>query len=551
MAVAALALRLLVMAFVYTDRLDPAQDHWTFGWETARVARSVASGQGFSSPYHGPTGPTTLVPPVYVYLVAGVFKLFGVYTPASALFMLTLNSVFSSLTCLPVFFVARRVLGQHAAVWAGWMWAFFPYAIVLSSATVWETTMSPLLVTLVVLAPLRLDGSTRLPAWIGYGGLWGIAALTNPATLSTLPFLGGWLLLRHRRRGESCVGAATTAALIFLAVVAPWVWRSSRAYGRFVAVRGGIGLEVLVGNSQDTSLTMNANVLPGDNPAELEKLRTLGEPAYMAEKEHEARELIAREPLRYAGLTARRILNTWTCLWDLPPRWKMDDSGVPNVFFYTVVSFLAFYGVYRSVREHREFTFPLAVPLAIFPVVYYLTHTELRYRHPVDPIVVIFGVYGGMELGRRASALRDRRRRAAVGGSRAGRVVGDEHGVGALQTRRVRELDGHDRGRRLLVHSDVADFLAALDDGRCFGNGHGFAGRAGDEGGERDRHRWALDRKASHSDLLAQRASLRRHSERRRARAYGRFPEKVWRTSSQTRGSSGEGRGAGSSERRC
>ena len=273
MVIAALALRLAVMALVYTDRLDPAQDHWTFGWETARVARSVASGQGFSSPYHGPTGPTALVPPVYVYLVAGVFKLFGIYTPASALVMLTLNSVFSSLTCLPVFLVALRVFGERVAVWAGWMWAFFPYAIVLSSATVWETTMSPLLMTLVVLTTIRLDGSTRPAAWAGYGGLWGIAALTNPAMLSTLPFLGAWLWLRNRRLGKSSAAAAATA--VFLVVVAPWVWRSSRAYGRLVAVRGGIGLEILVGNSEDTSLTMNANVLPGDNPAELEKLRRL------------------------------------------------------------------------------------------------------------------------------------------------------------------------------------------------------------------------------------------------------------------------------------
>jgi hypothetical protein len=512
MVLAALALRLLVMAFVYTDRLDPAQDHWTFGWETARVARSVASGRGFSSPYHGPTGPTTLVPPVYVYLVACVFKLFGIYTPASALVMLTMNSVFSSLTCLPVFFLARRVFGPREAVWSGWMWAFFPYAIVLSSATVWETTMSPLLLTLLVLSTLQLDASTRPASWAGYGGLWGISALTNPALLSTLPFLGAWLWLRNRRRGVSGAGAAAVAALLFLAVVAPWVWRSSRAYGRFVAVRGGIGLEVLAGNSEDTSLTMNANVLPGDNPAELEKLKRLGEPAYMAEKEREAREVIAGEPLRYAGLTLRRILNAWTCLWDLPPRWKLDDSGLPNVFFYTFVSCLAFYGVYRSIREHRDLVFPLAIPLAVFPVVYYLTHTELRYRHPVDPFVVIFGVYGGMELGRRASALRDARRRAAVGGSRPRRVVGDEHGVGALQAGSVHELDRHDRGRRLFVYRDVADLLAALDDAGGFRHGNRFAGCAGDEGGEHDRGRRALDRKASHSDLL------RRCCARRRAR---------------------------------
>src|ERR1700682_4549686 len=119
MVIVALAIRLVVMGFLYTDRLDPARDHWTFGWETGRVARSIASGQGFSSPYSEPTGPTALIPPVYTYLDAGVFKLFGIYTATSALALLTLNNIFSSLTCLPVYSIARRVFGVRNAAWAG------------------------------------------------------------------------------------------------------------------------------------------------------------------------------------------------------------------------------------------------------------------------------------------------------------------------------------------------------------------------------------------------------------------------------------------------
>src|ERR1039457_176358 len=133
MVVAALALRLVVMGFVYTSQLDPGQDHWAFGCEMGRVARSIATGQGFSSPYTKPTGPTALIPPVYPFLLACVFKLFGIYTAASALAILTLNNLFSSFTCLPVFLIARRVFGLRVASWAGWTWAFFPYSVILSN----------------------------------------------------------------------------------------------------------------------------------------------------------------------------------------------------------------------------------------------------------------------------------------------------------------------------------------------------------------------------------------------------------------------------------
>jgi 4-amino-4-deoxy-L-arabinose transferase-like glycosyltransferase len=398
MVIAALALRLVVMAFVYTDRLDPARDHWTFGWETGRVARSIAAGQGFSSPYPEPTGPTALVPPAYTYLVAGVFKLFGIYSPSSALVMLTLNNLFSSLTCLTVFFIARRVFGLRAAVWAGWIWAFFPWAVALANITVWVTTLTTLLLSLVVLATLSLERSTSLSAWLGYGALWGIAALTDPAVLSTLPFLGAWVWLRHRRRGENCTGVAVAASLVFLIAIAPWIWRCSQVYGRFVAFRGSVGLEVLVGNSDNTTVPSNFKVLPGDNPAEMERVKRLGEPAYMAQRQQEAWEVISRRPLRYASLILRRILYTWTGLWDFPPRWSLDGAGLPNALMYSFVSLLALAGLYRAIRDHRDGAIALLIPLIVFPVAYYLTHSDVRYRHPIDPEVVVFMAYGAIAL---------------------------------------------------------------------------------------------------------------------------------------------------------
>src|SRR3981189_123288 len=200
----ALAVRLIVMAFAYKIQLDPSQDHWVFGWETGRVARSIATGHGFSSPYPEPTGPTALIPPVYTYLVAGVFKLFGVYSVSSALAILTLNNLFSSLTCVPVFLIARRVFGVPAAVWAGWIWAFFPYSIALSNVVVWETSLTTFLLTLLVLLTMKLEHSKSLSAWVGYGLLWGASGLTSPAVLTKLPFLGGWIWFRQWRRRSNC-----------------------------------------------------------------------------------------------------------------------------------------------------------------------------------------------------------------------------------------------------------------------------------------------------------------------------------------------------------
>jgi len=330
--------------------------------------------------------------PLVVFFV--VFKLFGIYTASSALVLLTLNCLFSSLTCLPIYLIARRVFGLPVAAWAGWIWVIFPYSIALADTVIWETSMTTLLLSLAVLATLYLEKSDRIVDWVGYGLLWGITGLASPATLSILPILGGWIWIRHWRRGSKVTSQALASSLIFFILIAPWIWRCSQTYGRFVAFRGGLGLEVLVGNSDDTSNPSNWNVLPGTNPVELEKLRQVGEPAYMAEKQREAMQLIERQPSRYIGLTLRRILNTWTGIWGFPPRWKMDESGLPNILMYTFISVLAFAGIVRAIRDRRDGVYPLSILVMVFPLVYYLTHSDMGFRHPIDPVLTIFLAYG-------------------------------------------------------------------------------------------------------------------------------------------------------------
>src|ERR1700740_3014554 len=54
----ALLLRLAVIAVGHTYRITPRRDHFQFGWEMGRLARSIATGQGFSSPTDLPSGPS-------------------------------------------------------------------------------------------------------------------------------------------------------------------------------------------------------------------------------------------------------------------------------------------------------------------------------------------------------------------------------------------------------------------------------------------------------------------------------------------------------------
>src|SRR2546430_10150022 len=203
----AVLLRLSVITIGHTYRITPRRDHFQYGWEMGRIARSIATGQGFSSPTDLPTGPSTWAPPVYPYILGGVFKLFGVYSFLSAWVILVFNSIFSALTCLTLYHIGLRMYGIAVGRAAAWTWALFPYAIYWPTRVVWETSLTAFLLSLALLLTLcMVDQTPRPSTWVLFGLVWGVIGLTNPAVLSMMPFCLLWLLARseERRVGEEC-----------------------------------------------------------------------------------------------------------------------------------------------------------------------------------------------------------------------------------------------------------------------------------------------------------------------------------------------------------
>ena len=102
------ALRLAYILLAHTYKFKPDQNDFGFGYEMGRIGHAIAIGRGFADPFGPATGPTAWEPPLYPYLIAAVFKVTGIYTHASAFILLTINSIFSAFTCVPIFLIARK-----------------------------------------------------------------------------------------------------------------------------------------------------------------------------------------------------------------------------------------------------------------------------------------------------------------------------------------------------------------------------------------------------------------------------------------------------------
>src|SRR5690349_4753838 len=177
------ALRFGWIIVAHTYKFKTLDDNFSFGWEMGRIGRSLALGQGFSNPFNEPSGPTAWEPPLYPFLIAAVFKLFGIYTHASALVLLTINSFFSALTCIPIFLISRKCFSEKVAIWGAWLWALLPNVTYWSTRWVWETSLAALLMATIFWMTLILEEREGWRPWIEFGLLWGIAALTNTSLL--------------------------------------------------------------------------------------------------------------------------------------------------------------------------------------------------------------------------------------------------------------------------------------------------------------------------------------------------------------------------------
>ena len=417
MAVAAFAYRAAVALTSSTgpEPLVPSK-HIAMGFEVGNIARAVASGHGFSSPFGIATGPTAWLPPVYPLLLAGIYKIFGTGTQASDQVALMANCLFSALVPVFLYAAGKSYFTPRVGILAGWIWVFLPTALRYSTRWVWDTTLSALLMAALFWYTLTLrDAKPRRSLFLGYAALWTFALLTNAAFSVLLPVFVLWVVWSLRRRGHDAVLRAGWTVLVVILGVSPWFVRNYIVFDRFVPFRSNFGLELYLGTNEETSDPQLWWRHPYENEQERALYVKLGEPAYMDLKKEEAFQFIREHPGAWLGLVRSRFLETWTGgrdptldVWPLATR-----RGRLRIVFNYTYALCGLLGVLVVRRSSPELAMPLAAVILLYPVVYYITHTNLRYRHPLEPVLVLSA---SVAVCRAAEAVYQRARRLASGG---------------------------------------------------------------------------------------------------------------------------------------
>jgi 4-amino-4-deoxy-L-arabinose transferase-like glycosyltransferase len=366
------------------------------GNEPSHIAAALASGLGFSAPYaHAPIAPTAQQPPLYPPILAGIFRVFGIYTVQSAWVAVLVNILAGAVTAVLLYYVGRLHFGETVGVLAAWLWVF-PWTYRLSSFSVSLTSacLAALgLTALFLWVPGMLASGWR---WFVLGIYCGLLILLQPALLTVALAYGVWLALSNARSRRVVIAGILIATAGLLLTVSPWTLRNYVVFGRFIPVRDNFGLELWLGNRpgmQGKGTVDYSGDFPDIDPTDYARL---GELPFMDAKFHEAQEFIMSDPAGFAGRAVRRMAEFWSLSFSFP---------------WMVVGLLGWIGAVLALWKDRR-GWVWLVMLGVFPLVYCVTHNFPNYRHPMEPVVILLAAYCIVEI---VSKLKRRREARSLG----------------------------------------------------------------------------------------------------------------------------------------
>jgi 4-amino-4-deoxy-L-arabinose transferase-like glycosyltransferase len=369
---------------------------YTRPYEMGLVASSLVHGLGFSSPFGGATGPTAIVAPGYPALVAAVFLIFGTYTTASAIAIMLLQVLVSLLTIWLMMQVATAMLDARSALLAGAFWAV-SLPLLWIPTIFWETSLSACVLVLAIALALRCRRTPTKSMWIVLGAGCSLAALINPALLLSLLAIMGWVAYQTRRSGWSRPLLGLFALLV---VFAPWPIRNAMRFHAFIPLRSTVGIEMYMGNHPGANGRLDESRFPMFNKQEMASYLAKGEVTYTNDKSAQAWTYIRAQPVVFLKLSLRRVYRFWSG--------TGNANGSPLYAIHALTTTLfAGLGLILLVRRQRQaLAILMALPLLLFPLPYYLTHAEFRYRLNIDPLLTMLAAYAVTQLVARLSARR-------------------------------------------------------------------------------------------------------------------------------------------------
>ncbi len=337
-------------------------------------------------------------PPLYPFFLSLIYRAAG-YSYLAVRLAQTLLAIIS---CLLIYYIARELAGEAAALTASFLFAVDFSLVHLSGLFLSENLYLPLSLVVILLL-MRGFRRGAWPPFIGAGVAGGLAALCRPTILPFLLFVGlvpvigtvaaGFSLrrLKSAATGPTILEPIKTLKrglagwglmLLFAgATIAPWTARNYRLHRAFIPISTNGGVMLWMG------------LHPGagggyDWPEQNNPLRTItDEVARNRLGIRESAHFIFRYPAEFFKLAVIKMRIFWG---DNLLSWSGRQ--------WAIIGGLGALGFFLSLRDWRRWLV-IYIYLVSFAGIHLFVHSSARYRLPLHPLVEIWAALFLVRIG--------------------------------------------------------------------------------------------------------------------------------------------------------
>jgi len=176
--------------------------------------------------------------------------------------------------------------------------------------------------------------------------------------------------------------------VLFAVLVSPWLIRNAVVFHQPVFFRSNFWFEFHLGNYHASNGLGFAGRHPSANPAELKRYADWGELAYIDFWKQDALRFVRDYPAEFRELTLHRA---WW-FWDgTPLLYQGREWWKPWKFW--PLSALGWLGLlFAWTRRPRGWILYTAA-LVVYPLPYYFVYPVAKYRHAIEPALLLLAVY--------------------------------------------------------------------------------------------------------------------------------------------------------------
>lgn len=369
------------------------------GAEHYAIAKSIADGEGFSSPFILKTGPTSWMPPLHPYILSAFILIFKDKLTLSFI-MATIKLIVYAFVVFFCISLAKKTGNIDSKIiyftFFAWSLSYFTWFYQQTNEA-WLDHLILISVYSIILFHWRdPKNATRYPL---AGFISGLAALSHPVIAAA-----GCLQLLIFFWKKKLIKTGVINLGVMLLVLSPWIIRNYVVFDKFIPVKSNLFYDLYIANyeNSDGILKNSENedhpylVLPFNRP---HLYTQVDEVTFMKRYKEKLKSALKKDPWRYIKNIKNRFI---AIFFDLPYYYDFVEHGFIKRLIDRLIYFCPTIGIFFILFRQKQLGFnsPERLVAVSFVITYLLFYTftsyYFRYQLPLLTFKIML-IYWGIE----------------------------------------------------------------------------------------------------------------------------------------------------------